>query len=112
MTRFDYKRALKGKIAPPWKQANINLEAVELENKKSEYTEGELNRRAIEKNTELRKNLEIYTDGSTIGRHEKGGAGVFIRDSDGVKISEESIAAGAVCSSYTAEARALSKALD
>ena len=82
-----YKRAPKGKIAPPWKQANINLEAVELEKKKSEYTEDELNRRAIEKITELRKDVEIYTDGSTSGRQEKGRAGVFIKDSDGRTIS-------------------------
>ena len=104
----DYKRAPKEKIAPPWKQANINLEAVELEKKKSEYTKDKLNRRAIERITELRKDVEIYTDGSTSGRQEKGGAGVFLRDSDGGTISEDSIAAGAICSSYTAKAVALS----
>ena len=60
MTRFDYKRAPKGKIASPWKQVKINLEAVELEKKKLEYTKDELNRRAIEKITELRKDVEIY----------------------------------------------------
>ena len=67
-----------------------------------------MNSRAIEKITELRKDVEIYTDGSTSGRQEKGGAGVFIRNSDGETISEERIAAGAICLSYKADTRALS----
>ena len=112
MNRMNNKRAPRGRQSPPWNQVNIRLEAVQLEKKKSEYTEEELNRRAVARIEELRKDVEVYTDGSTSGNQERGGAGVFIRTVSGETLVEHAIPAGAICSSYTAEGIALSKALD
>ena len=112
MSRFNYKRAPRGKTTPPWKATNIKLEKVILEKKKSEYTEAELHQRAMEKIEEMGGEIEIYTDGSTSGRQERGGSGVYIRNRDGEVLLESSSPAGEICSSYRAEGIALTKALD
>ena len=112
MDRMSHKRAPRGRQSPPWTRPNIKLEAVQLEKKKTEYSEEELNRRAVAKIDELKKEVEIYTDGSTSGDQENGGAGVFIRTVDGEILAEYASPAGALCSSYTAEGIAFSKALD
>ena len=55
--------------------------------------------------------LTIWTDGSVIGRHGPGGSGVFIECSSCCMSSSLSFSAGAVCSSFVAEALAIHHAL-
>ena len=51
--------------------------------------------------------MEIFTGGSTSGTQQRGGAGVFARDKNGVTLLEDKRAAGALCSSYKGECVAM-----
>ena len=77
---------------------------MKLEKKKSEYSSEALRQAALEK-IETFDDVShiIYTDGSTSGRQENGGAGMMIQDADGQVVHEASFPAGAKCSSYTGE---------
>ena len=60
---------------------------------------------------DIKANLTIFTDGSTSGTQENGGAGFTIRMSDGEVVEEASYPAGKWCSSFSAECVAFLKAL-
>ena len=53
----------------------------------------------------------IFTDGSTSGKQERGGAGVYVESKEGGTILEACFAAGQYCSSYTGECVGLLEAL-
>ena len=55
--------------------------------------------------------VTIYTDGSTDGKQENGGAGVFIHDARTSETLELSFPAGKWCSSFGAECKAMVEAL-
>ena len=59
----------------------------------------------------MEPNLTIYTDGSTSGEQENGGAGVTIWDSNDNVLEEISQPAGVLCSSNTGECVALLEAI-
>ena len=54
------------------------LKKVNLEKKKTDYSEAELKEMAMARIEEISKGLEIYTDGSRSGKQENGGAGVYV----------------------------------
>ena len=112
MNEFQFKRAVTPGPSPPWRKNNIKLEAVKLEKKKSEYSSEELNVAAMETIRTVGGDHLIYTDGSTSGSQQDGGAGVFVTNKEGEVLVEASFPAGRRCSSYTAECIAMSKALD
>ena len=65
----------------------------------------------MEKIQSMEPNLTIYTDESTSGEQENGGAGVTIWDSTDNVLEEISQLAGALCSSHTGECVALLEAI-
>ena len=98
---------------PPWKGLeNLTVDAVPLEKPKEEYLPEELKRISLEKIESINRELTIYTDGSTSGDQENGGAGVVIYDNSGRTILEASYPAGGLCSSYSGECVALLHALE
>jgi ribonuclease HI len=114
MTEFDtLKRDETGPPSAPWRNfPQLRVEYVELEKKKSEYRPEALRQAALEK-IETFDDVShiIYTDGSTSGRQENGGAGMMIQDADGQVVHEASFPAGAKCSSYTGESVAFLEAI-
>ena len=56
---------------------------------------------------EITSEVVIFTDGSTDGNQNKGGAGVFIHDRRNDVRERLSYPAGEICSSYGAEGVAL-----
>ena len=113
MKEFEHiKRAGKPVLTPPWRKTKVEFQRVELEKRKSEYTEVELREMSTAKINELQVKYKIYTDGSTNGKQEKGGAGVYVTDSEDKEIHKAFFAAGAVCSSFQAECVAMEKAVD
>ena len=90
----------------------MEFERVELEDKKSKYSETELREKAEKKIGELEAVHKLYTDGSTDGNQEKGGAGLFVTDENGHEIHQAHFPAGELCSSFQAECIAMAKALD
>ena len=98
---------------PPWRElVNLKVDYVQLEKKKDRYSPEELRSRAIEKMESLKATITIFTDGSTSGRQERGGAGVFVQDEQSKEmITEMSFAAGRFCSSYTGECVGLLEAM-
>ena len=112
MEKYDcYKERDKIRI-PPWAKPNIEFEEVELERKKEDYTREELERITTEKINSIGADIEIYTDGSTSGQQQNGGAGVHVTSKEGNTIYEDKRAAGKYCSSYDGECIALRMALD
>ena len=88
----------------PWRSLpNLKVEYVELDHKKAEYRMEELKARTLEKIAEYDPDFYIYTDGSTDDKQERGGAGMYIENSMGETVAEESFPAGKYCSSYTGE---------
>ena len=114
MSKFnDLARDTTSPHLPPWRKAqNLKIERVELEKPKKEYTEEELLLLSTVKINSLEREITIYTDGSTDGNQEKGGAGVYIHDATSSTILEESYPAGRYCSSYGGECVAMLKALE
>ena len=114
MSKFnDLARDTTSPHLPPWRKAqNLKIERVELEKPKKEYTEEELLLMSTVKINSLEREITIYTDGSTDGNQEKGGAGVYIHDATSSTILEESYPAGRYCSSYGGECVAMLKALE
>lgn len=113
MKPYDHlKRAPRPKPTAPWRTAGIEFEKVELEEKKSSYTEQELREKALKKIEEVKTVLRLYTDGSTSGNQEKGGAGLYVTDGEDHEIHQAFFPAGELCSSFQAECIAMAKALD
>ena len=61
---------------------------------------------------EIDADVELYTDGSTSGEQQNGGAGVFAQDKLGNVLLEVWKAAGTLCSSYDGECVAMRTALE
>ena len=97
---------------PPWRVTKMHFEEVKLEKSKDQYTLEELKRRADERVKEITSEVVIFTDGSTDGNQNKGGAGVFIHDRRNDVKERLSYPAGEICSSYGAEGVALLRALE
>ena len=98
---------------PPWKGLDkLTVDAVPLEKPKDEYQPEELKRLSLDKIGSFDTEAVIYTDGSTSGQQEDGGAGVLIMDGNGRSLFEASFPAGKLCSSYTGECVAMLRALE
>ena len=95
----------------PMVPLKLETTAVELTKKKENYTEQELQRQTECKIAEVDADIEIYTDGSTAGNQQNGGAGVFAQDKEGNVLLERSVPAGKLCSSYDGECLAFLEAL-
>ena len=95
----------------PWGTfENISLRKVQLNKKKSAYLPLELQEIANQQIREVEADVYLYTDGSTSGNQERGGAGVYIEDQQGHPLAEFREPAGARCSSYGGECVAMLKA--
>lgn len=107
----NFDRATTRSMYPPWRTTRLVFDKVPLEKKKEEYTEEELKRRTEEKIEGLWAEVVMYTDGSTSGTQERGGAGLYVQRQDG---AEERLcwAAGKYCSSYGSECVAFLRALE
>ena len=97
---------------PPWlTHDNLSVHVVPLEKKKSEYEAEELLRLSLETIESFQADFNIYTDGSTDGQQENGGAGVHIETGDGEVIERISVPAGRYCASYGGEIVAMLEAM-
>ena len=95
----------------PWETFdNVSLKKVKLSKKKSEYLPAELQQIAEDQIREVEADVYLFTDGSTSGNQEKGGAGVHIEDHQGQQIADFHEPAGAKCSSYGGECVAMLRA--
>ena len=107
MAQYAINKSTPKTSISPWASLNVLITEVHLEKKKNEYSEEELKRLTTEKIEEIDADVEIYTDGSTSGEQENGGAGIFIQDRRRNIIHESGTAAGALCSSYDGECIAM-----
>ena len=105
-------RPERPKPSPPWRGAGIDIQMVELEKKKGEYSETELLEKSLSKIEEIKVVHRLYTDGSTDGKQEKGGAGFYVTNDKEEEIHQAQFPAGEMCSSFQAECVAMSHALD
>ena len=97
---------------PPWRDLpNLSVEFLELDRRKDQYRPEELKRMAIEKIESYSADYYIYTDGSTDGKQERGGAGVYIENARKEVVAQESYPAGKFCSSYSGECVAMLEAV-
>ena len=99
-------------VTNPMVAMKARMERVELNKTKEHYTLEELARETEMKIAEVDADIEIYTDGSTSGNQQKGGAGVFAQDRNGNTLYEDYRAAGSICSSYDGECVAMIMALE
>jgi ribonuclease HI len=112
MRVWDIKRDVATPALPPWKElTNLTVEYVRLDKKKSDYTSEELRVKAMAKIASIKEDTTIYIDGSTSGKQEFGGAGVYAEGNDSFPLHEECVPAGRYCSSFTAEGCAFLHAL-
>ena len=95
----------------PMSPLNLTITEVKLTKKKDEHTKEELQRLTECKIAEIDAEVEVYTDGSTAGNQQNGGAGVFIQDRNGNTLLERAVPAGRLCSSYDGESAAFLEAL-
>ena len=86
---------------------NLTVKYTPLERKKEKYQPEELRKLAIDEIDKEDAYMKIYTDGSTDGRQENGGAGIFVEDRNGNVVEEMSEPAGSFCSSYGGECVAM-----
>jgi ribonuclease HI len=91
---------------------NLSIQATPLDKKKDDYNPEELRRIAIEKIDSIEADIAIYTDGSTDGNQESGGAGIYIETATGEELLRQSAPAGMYCSSFAGECVALLLALE
>jgi len=96
----------------PWRKTELLFDMVPLTKPKDEYSKPELKTMTEEKLAKMEAEVMIWTDGSTSGNQEKGGAGVFIEDRRSETTDKQSFAAGEICSSYGAEGVAMLRALE
>jgi len=87
----------------PWRETKLQFEEVKLCKRKEEYTVQELKQMADECVGKIETEVIIFTDGSTDGSQNKGGAGVYIKDRRTDQELRLCYAAGEICSSYGAE---------
>ena len=111
-TKDTYKVEQLKPPLEPWKRTQLKFEAVPLEKPKEQYTKTELKTRTEEMITNMEADLMIWTDGSTSGSQERGGAGVLIQDKRTGTTERLCFAAGAICSSFGAEGVAMLRALE
>ena len=109
--RKECNRSTEKARVDPMTPLNIEMTEVKLEKKKDEYNEQQLRERTELKIAEIDADIEIYTDGSTSGNQQKGGAGIFVQNREGACLLEMSKPAGSLCSSYDGEAVACIEAL-
>ena len=109
---LDLPREERTAPLAPWRVlTQLNVEYVELERKKSEYRPEELKQLTLEKIETYDPDFYIFTDGSTDGKQENGGAGMYIEDRWNEVVAEKSFPAGVLCSSYTGECVAMLEAI-
>ena len=98
---------------PPWRQlTNLTIDKVHLKKPKEHCTEEELFNTSMQKIGTIQADVRIFTDGSTSGDQQNGGAGVYIEcASSGRVLHQAKFPAGRLCSSYTGECVALLEAL-
>ena len=77
MKEYEVVRESSRKMIPPWQELGINIEQVSMPRKKEEMTREEMFRLTEEKIESLKADVHLYTDGSTSGLQENGGAGVY-----------------------------------
>ena len=110
-TELVINRKTEKASVDPMTPLNISITEVKLEKKKECYTEQELRQQTECKIAEIDAEIEIFTDGSTAGNQQNGGAGVFAQDKNGNILFEMSKPAGSMCSSYDGETVACIEAL-
>jgi len=108
----NFDRAVTRSMYPPWRNTPLEFDKVALEKKKEEYTEEELRRKTEEKIEGLWAETVMYTDGSTSGEQENGGAGLYVPKQNGDEEVRLCWAAGRYCSSYGAECVAFLRAIE
>ena len=95
----------------PMMKLSATMTAVELKKSKDQYTLPELARETELRIAEVDAHIELYTDGSTSGKQQNGGAGIFAQDRNGNTVHEDFKPAGTLCSSYDGECVAMLMAL-
>ena len=73
---------------------NLSVRYVRLEGKKKDIPPEQLKRATIKEIESIKADLIIYTDGSTSGQQENGGAGFSVQTNTGEVIEELSYPAG------------------
>ena len=96
----------------PWMTINLQFDTVTLTKPKEQHSKEELKLKTDNKLAQMEADTIIWTDGSTNGRQEKGGAGVFIQNTRNGSTERMSFPAGEICSSFGAEGVALLRALE
>ena len=91
---------------------NLQFDTVTLTKPKEQHSKEELKLKTDNKLAQMEADTIIWTDGSTNGRQEKGGAGVFIQNTRNGSTERMSFPAGEICSSFGAEGVALLRALE
>jgi len=109
--KTEHNRSIEKARVDPMTPLNIEMTEVKLEKKKEAYSEQQLREKTELKIAEVDADIEVYTDGSTSGNQQKGGAGIFAQNREGVCLLEMSKPAGSLCSSYDGEAVACIEAL-
>ena len=98
-------------LAPWFRLENITVERAAVEKKKEAYSQDELYDLAMQKIRSVDCAVHIYTNGSTNTNQEGGGAGVYAEDNEGNVMLRKAFPAGALSSSYSAEAVAMLQAV-
>ena len=92
------KRDITSPPTPPWRsQPRLEVQYIQFVGRKADHKPEHLKQITMEKIQSMEPNLTIYTDGSTSGEQENGGAGVTIWDSNDNVLEEISQPAGALC---------------
>ena len=111
-TNKNIKRDTTTPPTPPWRHMpNLSVRYVRLEGKKKDIPPEQLKRATIKEIESIKADLTIYTDGSTSGQQENGGAGFSVQTNTGEVIEELSYPAGEWCSSFTGECVAFYEAI-
>ena len=83
-----------------------------LPKKKEDMTREEMHELTENKMASMEADIHLYTDGSTSGKQENGGAGVYIQNArTGEVVNEGYYAAGKWCSSYACKSIAMREAI-
>ena len=96
----------------PMMKTGATITKVTLDKNKETYILEDLARLTEIKIAEIDPDVKIFTDGSTSGTQQRGGAGMFAQDKNGVTLFEDKRAAGALRSSYKGECVAMMMALE
>ena len=108
----DIKRDITTPPTAPWRNmAQLNVQYVSLDGRKRDIAPEQLKQATHNTIETIEANLVIYTDGSTSGTQENGGAGISIQTTSGEIVEELSYPAGEWCSSFTGECVAFYEAI-